>query len=162
MAFQSALAPKDERYKRNLSTCLLVIPRFQSALAPKDERYGHFRVWLRSDFRVSIRSRPEGREIQGEVYTTSAFAKFQSALAPKDERYLEVTSERGLYDVFQSALAPKDERYKQGEGIKYGMSRFQSALAPKDERYRRRHRHSSRAASFNPLSPRRTRDTLIY
>ena len=132
--FQSALAPKDERY----SACRTIRPwasEFQSALAPKDERYGRctascpVRVCFnplsprrtRDTWRplgrfnlgqlVSIRSRPEGREILDWVCSRVTVLSFQSALAPKDERYASVTVESLALRGFQSALAPKDERY---------------------------------------------------
>ena len=63
-------------------------------------------------------------------------AWFQSALAPKDERYDETKLGLTLLDEFQSALAPKDERYPSVTALLLTM------------------------ASFNPLSPRRTRDTV--
>ena len=62
--FQSALAPKDERYQ------VAILPRFQ--LAPKDESQSPTTVAPRKT--VSIRSRPEGREIHGgdEAYARAS------------------------------------------------------------------------------------------
>ena len=160
-SFQSALAPKDERYD------LLTGPRrrsplFQSALAPKDERY-YFptHLWY-GIFKVSIRSRPEGREIRGSQNLSRRSYWFQSALAPKDERYGTGSGYTGLEKGFQSALAPKDERYPRGVvGSIIGpmvsiRSRpegreIQSQLYPPKSRQ-----------CFNPLSPRRTRDTTQF
>ena len=76
--------------------------------------------------------------------------EFQSALAPKDERY--TTHHRSF-----NPLSPrKDERYVDP------TSGFQSALAPKDERYRHDADmiYCDGSLRFNPLSPRRTRDTF--
>ena len=133
---------------------------------------------------VSIRSRPEGREILSPLRRTIFDTRFQSALAPKDERYDLLTGPRRRSPLFQSALAPKDERYwmshpratayilvsirsrPEGREIRWPFSslsrpiRFQSALAPKDERYGIVPVIGWRFQGFNPLSPRRTRDTL--
>ncbi len=55
--FQSALVPKDERYKHKGGTTVTV-KLFQSALVPKDERYLLHRKRHALDASVSIRSRP--------------------------------------------------------------------------------------------------------
>ena len=66
---------------------------------------------------------------------------------------------------FQSALAPKDERYGTCNAVParlFMAVKFQSALAPKDERYLNGHDWKPDTPvihCFNPLSPRRTRDT---
>ena len=116
MSFQSALAPKDERYEVTANAGNASKDEFQSALAPKDERYRIGAKTLAAlrhgRTRVSIRSRPEGREIRG-----------------RSRRCL-----RDAIPTFQSALAPKDERYS---GSPEGQCKCR----------------------FNPLSPRRTRDT---
>ena len=62
---------------------------FQSALAPKDERYQASKTMGPIFCHVSIRSRPEGREIPASRLIGSLVVVFQSALAPKDERYLQ-------------------------------------------------------------------------
>ena len=57
-------------------------------------RSSPMKVMLAAEGRVSIRSRPEGREIHLAklVCRASAVQVFQSALAPKDERYPESAS----------------------------------------------------------------------
>ena len=68
--------------------------------------------WQAAGVPVSIRSRPEGREIREADPGEAEPGAFQSALAPKDERYYNHGNfVAGTTDQFQSALAPKDERY---------------------------------------------------
>ena len=132
---------------------------FQSALAPKDERYLQVTGSARAALRVSIRSRPEGREIQPPAAVPGAVVVFQSALAPKDERYTRCgpsirammrfnpLSPRRTRDTNRripgplrrnrfNPLSPRRTRDTgKGEGNAEPKDEFQSALAPKDERY---------------------------
>ena len=71
-------------------------------------------------------------------------------LSPRRTR--DTYSEHHPAATFQSALAPKDTSLSTRPFL-----RFQSALAPKDERYLLIVAHGS----FNPLSPRRTRDIFV-
>ena len=83
--FQSALAPKDERYRRTWSRTL-GLPCF-NPLSPRRTRDTGDQHLPVGPFGVSIRSRPEGREIRASANVVASFVPFQSALAPKDERY---------------------------------------------------------------------------
>ncbi len=160
---------------------------FQSALAPKDERYQASKTMGPIFCHVSIRSRPEGREIPSlQDYGANILPCF-NPLSPRRTRDTEpawpyrrgtrvsirsrpegreIHEHQGhgyLIDLFQSALAPKDERYPGRDSVsRRVLFRFQSALAPKDERYLLHQVLEPSHPGFNPLSPRRTRDTITY
>ena len=83
----------------------------------------------RTGKRVSIRSRPEGREMRPRNHANDNSLAFQSAPAPKDGRCLALIQSVPLAE-FQSAPAPKDGRCD-------GASAWpQFVPAPKDGRCR--------------------------
>jgi len=87
---------------------------------------------------VSIRSQPEGREIRGDFWRVELPITFQSAPNPKVGRYSSTQLKSGLDLQFQSAPNPKVGRYRQ------------SSLS-----------YQRACESFNPLPTRRSGDTSI-
>ena len=180
--FQSALAPKDERY---CGADALARRSSFNPLSPRRTRDtpkrwpGPFTV---SSFNplsprrtrdtitppstspvttVSIRSRPEGREIPVWLGCKRLALPCFNPLSPRRTRDTCLVGLQAVgFAMFQSALAPKDERYSfylwQFAGLNKVSIRSRPEgreipLAPR--------RYFLQAMGFNPLSPRRTRDT---
>ena len=156
---------------------------FQSALAPKDERYRPISSNLPPTYKVSIRSAPKDERYWTAQELSCDLEWFQSALAPKDERYiislhvihkvlscfnpLSPRRTRDTHDLARHVVGdvvsirsrPEGREIQRDPVLFDRLLKFQSALAPKDERYMFRSVHLRLTPGFNPLSPRRTRDT---
>ena len=130
---------------------------FQSALAPKDERY-HLVTVTSGIARVSIRSRPEGREIPAPV-TFAVGAKVSIRSRPEGREIPNLAGPEPWKVNVSIRSRPEGREIRQAKPTLVIGVEFQSALAPKDERYGRPWNALNARCCFNPLSPRRTRDT---
>ena len=155
--FQSSLAPKGESNAAARSPCRR--SNGFNPLSPRRARATAAKLLLHFLQRVSILSRPEGREQPARNYLSILDKKFQSSLAPKGESNPQRRHPPPPLSCF-NPLSPRRARAtKSLHLITYGLG-FQSSLAPKGESNRVRQIVDVRSQSFNPLSPRRARATL--